>query len=1095
MPRLKSAAVKLLYLPVKLLTQTNKNLNSYSKLSQDTNTTVENNLRMYSNNRTRSGNDHDHNDYEETKTALLGNNSQNSSISNNNNHHSRSKTLDFNEFENSNSDRSQNRTKTRKDFPNLSHSASTISEQISIHSSNMSMKFKDPNYFKGLLISSVIIIAVGIMVLISTLYMDTRHDEQYASYTRSSLPLDLSNVIKGKFAAMSADFDWYPPKKDENGNYGNPRMVVAMSLLGDKPLSGNYIIAEYNQKTETIENVETLLDNDFLRKIGCYYCPVKFSKDLSYALVEVNKQSIYRHSFTAEYKAIDLTSSVRKAQTISVRDQYYDSVRQVNKPKTIKRFRYAQFGSNQASVVLFSGSQIFYLKSPFSKNFVKISESRTENPYIYSGIPDWVYEEEILESNEATWFSEDGNFIAWAEFNDQDVSIMEIPKYITNSDRGLMGNDIPQYPIQLSIPYPKPGTKNPTVRLFLTDFRVFDNDQNKNENDDERVRRHSKKQPSNRVTRQVQSSKKFNNYEIQAPTPTMTLLFNVIFTKTSIISIWSNRIQNEAIIYECSLQDTDNCSILHNLVNYKGWIDYLNKPIVVDEVSGRKFFVNAFQNFNRIIDLDQKTALTPENFHVKKILGVVSLNQKNQLRDRKIIYQGYSTDLDQESNKLGQGIHIYMMDINQTENFQRQCITCDYATNIYDILISSGDINSKLPDKYKICRNFDGELLKNDAENVEKSSKINVMKLSCKGPGVPFDLIYNFEDKKIVKVLTNNRNLQTLLKKYYTPEFKFFTIKLPVPVDTFANEKTGNPNAAKISSSKLGNFASSNNKNSYETQEFSARLRVPYNFFDDHGHDMPNDGFPLLVNVYAGPGQIKVAEDYQLEFHDWLVTNHDIAVLDIDGRGSYAAGLDNMFSVYKNLGENEIKDQISAVKQTLEKFPQINKLNVAIWGWSYGGYATLRALTDESAFESVKTEAFQKFYQHMGKEKTGLFKCGASVAPVTDWRLYDTAYTERYMDVPKNNKQGYDDSSLLLKNRASRLSEYDGKYLLMHGTMDDNVHFQQSALLEDVLIRSLVQHQVHYYTDKTHSIGGFSHRLFLYEKLTRFFQDCFRLDK
>merc|ERR1712018_316718 len=107
-------------------------------------------------------------------------------------------------------------------------------------------------------------------------------------------------------------------------------------------------------------------------------------------------------------------------------------------------------------------------------------------------------------------------------------------------------------------------------------------------------------------------------------------------------------------------------------------------------------------------------------------------------------------------------------------------------------------------------------------------------------------------------------------------------------------------------------------------------------------------------------------------------------------------------------GELEIKDQIEAVKQTLALYSQINKDRVAIWGWSYGGYTTLRALTDESAIN----------VDGMGGN---LFQCGASVAPVTDWRLYDTCYTERYMDLPKSNPQGYDDSSLL-KQKSQQIS-------------------------------------------------------------------------
>jgi dipeptidyl-peptidase-4 len=177
--------------------------------------------------------------------------------------------------------------------------------------------------------------------------------------------------------------------------------------------------------------------------------------------------------------------------------------------------------------------------------------------------------------------------------------------------------------------------------------------------------------------------------------------------------------------------------------------------------------------------------------------------------------------------------------------------------------------------------------------------------------------------------------------------------------------------------------------------------------------------------------------------------------------------------VYKNLGDLEIKDQISGARQALKRYAQLNSEKVAIWGWSYGGYATLRALTE------VDPEGFPFFH------------CGTSVAPVADWRLYDTAYTERYMDLPGNNNLKYEYSSLLSTQRLKSIKSYGGKYLLVHGTMDDNVHFQQSALLESKLVNYEVAHRVQYYTDRTHSLSGLHTRVHLYKLLTEFFSSFF----
>jgi dipeptidyl-peptidase 4 len=138
-----------------------------------------------------------------------------------------------------------------------------------------------------------------------------------------------------------------------------------------------------------------------------------------------------------------------------------------------------------------------------------------------------------------------------------------------------------------------------------------------------------------------------------------------------------------------------------------------------------------------------------------------------------------------------------------------------------------------------------------------------------------------------------------------------------------------------------------------------------------------------------------------------------------------------------------LKDQLTALDQLYAQFPQLDRTRTAIWGWSNGGSMTLYALTHSDRF-----------------------KAGISVAPVTNWRDYDSIYTERYMGLPKDNASGYDDSIV------SAAGNLRGSLLLVHGTSDDNVHFQNTIQMTDALIKAGKQFRLMVYPNKTHGIGG-----------------------
>ena len=222
----------------------------------------------------------------------------------------------------------------------------------------------------------------------------------------------------------------------------------------------------------------------------------------------------------------------------------------------------------------------------------------------------------------------------------------------------------------------------------------------------------------------------------------------------------------------------------------------------------------------------------------------------------------------------------------------------------------------------------------------------------------------------------------------------------------------------------------------------------------------PHKKYPVLMYVYGGPGSQTVTREYdsgqRAMWHRYLASLGYI-IFSIDNRGTGARGRDFEKQVYKHLGKYETIDQAHAAKY-LQKLDYVDPNRIGIWGWSYGGYMTAMALTHSDVFEM-----------------------GISVSPVTSWKYYDTIYTERFMQTPQLNPEGYKESAPL--NYADQLH---GKYLLVHGTGDDNVHFQNSIEWVNALIKADKQFQTMYYPDRNHGIYGGNTRHHLFRLLTNF---------
>ena len=221
--------------------------------------------------------------------------------------------------------------------------------------------------------------------------------------------------------------------------------------------------------------------------------------------------------------------------------------------------------------------------------------------------------------------------------------------------------------------------------------------------------------------------------------------------------------------------------------------------------------------------------------------------------------------------------------------------------------------------------------------------------------------------------------------------------------------------------------------------------------------------YPLLMFVYGGPGSQMVKNTWYTSNKGWFqyLAQQGYYIVCVDNRGTGARGADFKKMTYKQLGVIESEDQIAAANE-LSKLPYIDEKRIGMFGWSYGGYMTSLCLS-----------------------KGKIFKTGVAVAPVTSWAFYDNIYTERFMQRPIDNPEGYANTTVMehidgLRNKS---------YLLVHGSFDDNVHPQNAFVLMKALVDKNISFDSEIYVNKNHGIGGGYTRIHLYKKMTTFILD------
>jgi len=298
--------------------------------------------------------------------------------------------------------------------------------------------------------------------------------------------------------------------------------------------------------------------------------------------------------------------------------------------------------------------------------------------------------------------------------------------------------------------------------------------------------------------------------------------------------------------------------------------------------------------------------------------------------------------------------------------------------------------------------------------------------LKCEGPGVPTVTVHNTTDKKKMFDLETNEHVQKAVHDRQMPKVEYRKIE----VDDY---------------------------------DLPVQILKPATFTDT-AH------YPLLLVVDGTPGSQSVAEKFEVTWETVLVSSHGAVVVKCDGRGSGFQGTKLLHEVGRRLGSLEEKDQMEAVRMMLKE-QYIDQARVAVFGKDYGGYLSTYILPAK------------------GENQAQVFTCGSALSPITDFKLYASAFSERYLGLHGLDNRAYEMTKVA--HRVSALEEQ--QFLIIHATADEKIHFQHTAELITQLIKGKANYSLQIYPDEGHYLHSASLHQHLYRSVIGFFVDCFRI--
>ncbi|KAG0673616.1 Dipeptidyl aminopeptidase, partial [Pichia californica] len=662
---------------------------------------------------------------------------------------------------------------------------------------------------------------------------------------------------------------------------------------------------------------------------------ISVNKSLTKIIVASEMKQKWRHSSTGKYWLVDVnTLEIVPVYGKETKDGGLDPV----------ELNYAAFSPDGNFIHINYGTNIL-LKNIKNGKITQVTENEDEKDII-DGKPDWVYEEEVLGSDRALYWSQDSSKFSFIRWDDTDVPVYNLE---------FFGYD--KYPEIEALKYPKPGFSNPIVSLYV--YQVSNSKLIK------------VKQPEEQDKTAESLGNDFIIYQVAWLNSDELIFKRTDRTSRKIqVCVFSVKSGKTVIVRSIDTSSYDgwykNNGDIFVLPNNKGYIDN-----VVDEHHDHLSY------FKSSTDTEGDVITSGDWDVIGGVLGYDEI-------DNSVYFIGTS------GNSL-----------------QRQIYKVSIDTSVLTGLTNLDDIHS-----YSL--------------KVSKGGKYGLMKYE--GPQLPMQKIVelnklteeNYYDN--LPNLNNAEEVSSYLEKYAVP------IKEYIPMQLHDNTTI----------------------NVIEVK--------PQNFDE-------NKQYPILISVYGGPGIQKVNCNFNYGFEEIVASSLDAIVLYIDPRGTGGSSWEYRSWARDNIGYWEPKDIIEATQTYIEERDYVDMERVAIWGWSYGGFTTLKTLEVDKGIT---------------------FKYGMAVAPVTNWYLYDSIYTERYMGSPKDHE--YKDAKI--SNVKNFQNIY--RFLIMHGTGDDNVHYQNTLqLLNDFDLNGVENYDIHVFPDSDHSIAHDNANVIVYDKLISWLTTAF----
>lgn len=1013
------------------------------------------------------------------------------------------------------------------------------------------------------------------------------------TYAKSREPITLEEAFLGELRAKEFTFEWLASEEIDNELhdqliYEDSKNILLVTLPPSERRNNSSSTTTSKTSPPTTNNFKpnvTILVSNSSFPAHIEFQGYKLSPSKRYLLLWNARRKQFRHSMTARFFLYDIRrdmisvlSTNRQAQNLSD-GPFFEGEDESARFQLVDWYVTKTIDRTTDSLVMIQNNDIYNLydvsrlitdkseRPDSSSGPVKLTYTGMKS-VIFNGVPDWLYEEEILGDTPAFQVSPHSNHLAYMSFDDSRVNIMPYTIY---------GDQI--IPRVQQIRYPKAGQPNPRVTVHILE--------NLNRAD-------GKSRPPQDIQLILPDDLNQRQHYINR--------INWL-TDERLAIIWSNRDQNESFVVICSRKESQNqsrwnCEKNLHIKADNGWLDISDDLLPLSEdnylMLMPKFEGSNVGKFKHIA----KVSITKAESFVFLTSGhkeVISFNGIDYKRS--LVYytstvvnepgqrQLFVAELDGTSVSKG-ALNASLEMPNSSSS--SVCVTCDHhpdeclynfgklspTTNYYMFQCGGPDVprTELRATRRRRHRNF-RENLVNDTRGSKSLSSAEGDEVSLTGDNSngQSSLLWTFEKNKELRAKLEGQKMTPTTMR----------LKVPIPNTEYMAD------VLLLIPSQQQKQRQDDKTLTGDRQKLKLHYLSPEVAKELYSNRLPDgERLPMVVDVYGGPGSQKVDYRFNINFGHFLASSKQVVYAMIDGRGSGFQGSKRLYELYHKLGTVEIQDQIEVAAQLSRSLSFIDPERVAIWGWSYGGYAAAMSLAQSQARDNQHTVAQYKSYcttknnteprQSQLTMQHGVFRCAASVAPVTNWIYYDTAYTEKYMSSPWLNER-YDENhpgdhlgpvnqthlapktrlhehnfepnkwtplnrsffpgpNFLIQNqllellahestnaitsttatvqqplsantnsqmiglneryrRASLLDQMmntDSKrFLLMHGTADDNVNFQQSIMLMKRMIRKNILFETRLYPDQDHGIANKPDKLHLGLTLSDFLSGCF----